>query len=230
MARRILIIAAIIIVALVLFEALKLLELRSSIDRYASYWKDQATEDGAFVYVVVGDSAAQGIGASAPQFGYVGLLTHNIADATGKTVKVVNLSVSGATVQDAIDRQLPKLKKLKPDLVTVEIGANNIRNWDQKTFQQQYNELAQKLPKDSIVANVPYFGGRIHANAATTQANTIIAEAATRYDLTLVDLHSYTASHNSWRNYAADWFHPNNRGYRVWADAFWPVIRGELER
>jgi lysophospholipase L1-like esterase len=21
--------------------------------------------------------------------------------------------------------------------------------------------------------------------------------------------------------YAADWFHPNDRGYQVWADAFW---------
>ena len=25
--------------------------------------------------------------------------------------------------------------------------------------------------------------------------------------------------------YAADWFHPNDRGYRVWADAFWTTMR-----
>ena len=22
-------------------------------------------------------------------------------------------------------------------------------------------------------------------------------------------------------DFAADWFHPNDRGHRVWADAFW---------
>ena len=26
--------------------------------------------------------------------------------------------------------------------------------------------------------------------------------------------------------FAADWFHPNDRGHRVWADAFWQQIQG----
>ena len=25
-------------------------------------------------------------------------------------------------------------------------------------------------------------------------------------------------------DFAADWFHPNDRGHRVWADAFWEAI------
>lgn len=25
--------------------------------------------------------------------------------------------------------------------------------------------------------------------------------------------------------FAADWFHPNDRGHRVWADAFWQAMR-----
>ena len=25
-------------------------------------------------------------------------------------------------------------------------------------------------------------------------------------------------------SFAADWFHPNDRGHRVWADAFWQEI------
>jgi len=24
--------------------------------------------------------------------------------------------------------------------------------------------------------------------------------------------------------FAADWFHPNDRGHRVWADAFWEQL------
>ena len=26
-------------------------------------------------------------------------------------------------------------------------------------------------------------------------------------------------------DFAADWFHPNDRGSRVWADAFWIVLK-----
>lgn len=25
-------------------------------------------------------------------------------------------------------------------------------------------------------------------------------------------------------DFAADWFHPNDRGHRLWADAFWEAI------
>ena len=25
-------------------------------------------------------------------------------------------------------------------------------------------------------------------------------------------------------DFAADWFHPNDRGHRVWADAFWEAM------
>jgi lysophospholipase L1-like esterase len=30
--------------------------------------------------------------------------------------------------------------------------------------------------------------------------------------------------------FAADWFHPNDRGHRVWADAFWARISTDAER
>jgi hypothetical protein len=31
-------------------------------------------------------------------------------------------------------------------------------------------------------------------------------------------------------HFAADWFHPNDRGHRVWADAFWSEIMKDLGR
>jgi len=230
MLKRVLLIVGIIILALVLFEVFKLLELRSSVDRYASYWKGQASQGGEFNFVVIGDSAAQGIGASKPQLGYVGLLSTQISEATGKRVHTVNLSVTGATVKDVLDKQLPQLKKYKADLIVVGIGSNNINKWDEKAFTDQYDQLAKNLPKGTVVANIPYFGGRSRENDTAIKASAVITDAAKRYDLELVDLQTYTAQHNSWRNYAADFFHPNNHGYRIWADAFWPVIKMELNR
>jgi len=29
-------------------------------------------------------------------------------------------------------------------------------------------------------------------------------------------------------DFAADWFHPNDRGHRVWAQAFWTVLEPRL--
>jgi vancomycin resistance protein YoaR len=31
-------------------------------------------------------------------------------------------------------------------------------------------------------------------------------------------------------DFAADWFHPNDRGHRVWADAFWAAMPSGLRQ
>ena len=228
MLKRILIILAVVVLALVLIEVVNLYRLKTSIGRYASYWKGQTTKNGEFTYVALGDSAAQGVGASSPQNGYVGLLGKQIANTTGKSVRIVNLSVSGAEVEDVIDKQLPQLKNYKPDLITVEIGSNNVTHWNESAFAAQYNTLAAALPRGTVVANIPYFGGRSHQNDEAVAASKIIAAAAARYHLKLVDLQSYTAQYQSWLNYSWDFFHPSNRGYRIWDAAFWPIVKSAL--
>ena len=55
-------------------------------------------EPGDLVYVALGDSAAQGIGASTSDNGYVGLVADRLRERTGNPVLGVNLSRSGATV------------------------------------------------------------------------------------------------------------------------------------
>lgn len=30
-------------------------------------------------------------------------------------------------------------------------------------------------------------------------------------------------------DFAADWFHPRDRGYRIWADAFWEAMASDPE-
>ena len=64
---------------------------------------------GVLRYVAIGDSAAQGIGASRPDRSYVGVLADDIHAATGRSVRVINLSISGATVDVAtlLERHRP---------------------------------------------------------------------------------------------------------------------------
>ena len=212
-------IAAALVVGL-LVEGLRLLRLRRNVKVFADHWKDR-TRDGEFLYVALGDSAAQGIGASKPENGYVGLLARDIERATGKSVKVVNIGVSGAKIQDVIDTQLPHLASYKPDLVTVEVGSNNIRTFNAADFKIQYDELARRLPAGAYVANIPYFGGVYRNNRDAISASKIIADAAQTNGLVLVDLQGETSHRQSIRNYAADYFHPNNRAYKIWRDSFW---------
>src|SRR5215212_8776807 len=68
----------------------------SSVGPYQLQWKRRelrwaAARAGTLRYVALGDSLAQGIGASRPDRGYVGLLAERVERATGRRVEVVNL-------------------------------------------------------------------------------------------------------------------------------------------
>jgi len=221
---------ALIIIGL-LIEGALLLRLHNDVSTFAKYWQQKNAEvkaSDSLVYVAFGDSTAQGIGASSPENGYVSLVAKKFATKTGKPVKIINLSVSGAKTDDVLSKQLPAYRKLamKPDLVTVEIGANDIKNFNAAQFQKSFEELAQQLPKGTYVSDIPWFGGRARGSSkAAQQASVIIREIVSKYGLTQVDLERATHAHNGLKMYSADYFHPSTYGYTVWAEAFWQKIQ-----
>ena len=101
---------------------LRLCELRQQVNRHRNYWSLPRGDAGGIVYVALGDSTAQGIGASRPERGSVGLVAQRLRVATGRPVQVINLSVSGARVRDVVGDQLPKLAGLAPDIVRCRRG------------------------------------------------------------------------------------------------------------
>ncbi len=218
-----------VVAALVFAEGVMLILLINQVSGNKMYWQLRSKQAGDFVYLALGDSAAQGLGASQPQKGYVGLIADRVAAQTGKSVKVVNLSVSGARVQDVVDKQIPQIGNLKPNLVTIEIGGNDVKDFDEEKFTSQYTELIRLLPKGTYVSDMPFFQTRPLRRKNAEQASKIIKRlVSTRSDLHFVGLQSATTKRNTIFGYAADFFHPNNITYRVWADTFWQVIRGQL--
>lgn len=193
----------------------------------ARWWNGERAKDGDLLYVALGDSAAQGVGASRPGRGYVGLVADHLRQRCGQTVRVVNLSVSGAKLGDAIELQLPALQQLKPDIVTIAIGANDIPGFEPERFSRELAYLLRLLPAGTIVAEVPafYLGA---AEASARAANRIIRRLATEHGFEVAPLHNRTRAQGAPRyalnQVAADFFHPNDRGYRVWASAFIPLI------
>lgn len=225
MGKRVFVIVGFLVFLLILAEVLSLLQLRSSLATNAEYWRQRSSQAGELTYVALGDSAAQGIGARQPDKGYVGILSDRLATKTGKSIRVVNLSVSGAKLRDVIDKQIPQLKDYNPDFITVEVGANDVVKYDSEKFAAEFQELSKSLPAKTVVANMPYFGGRISRDNEIKSANKIVDAAAIKNELIVVDLYTYTKEGDTPFNYAADFFHPSNRGYRNWADAFWTKLK-----
>ena len=102
--------------------------MRGDCIAFASHWQLHnyrvLTESGP-LWVVLGDSTAQGLGAPDPRGGYVGQALHQLRRRSGQHWRVLNLSASGALVRDVLGNQLPQLP-VAPDLVTCGIGANDV--------------------------------------------------------------------------------------------------------
>ena len=204
--------------------------LYSQVPRYKNYWQRRAAKpmpDNALVYVAMGDSTAQGIGASSPDKGYVGLIAKALQEQEGRPVHVINLSKSGARVQDCLREQLPQLQNLHPDVITLEIGANDMSQWDEDSFKKDMNELLSQLPKQTVVSDIPYFGGgrKRRLEPQVLAASRIISELAQEYALRVAPLYQVTKEHDSVRTMTIDFLHPSNKGYQNWYAAFWQPLQ-----
>ena len=227
-------VAALLVMITIVTRSLVLRHQRSEADRLARtlhlnarWWKEQRAKDGELLYVAIGDSAAQGVGASQPGRSYVGLIAQHLRQRTGRSVRVVNLSISGARLREAIALQLAPLRRLSPDIVTVAIGANDMPAFDRDRFTRELREVYDSLPPSSIVAEVPsFYLGAAERNVRV--ANTIVHRLAGEHGFEVAPLYVRTrgqgAALYALNRVAADFFHPNDRGYRVWASAFLPLI------
>ena len=201
--------------------------LTGAIPVNSKWWRDQRTAHGELLYVAMGDSAAQGIGASRPGRSYVGLIASHLRAATGQSVRVVNLSQSGARLREALAGQVPQQHRLEPDILTVSIGANDIADFDRIRFASEMAELCAALPPGALIADLPcFFVGQQEKNVRI--ANAIVRKIAAENRLIVVPLYATTRKRGipitALRNLAGDYFHPNDRGYSVWASAFIPLL------
>ncbi len=220
--------------AVALVVSVLVILLLTSVSRYAKYWQREtarADQNNPLIYASLGDSTAQGIGASSPARGYVGLLAAKLTAEKGRPVHIINLSKSGAKIGDVLETQIPLLVSLKPDIITIEIGANDMKSFSAITFERQARALVEQLPPGTHLSDIPFFGGRSRfLEPALEQnveaANQILHRLASEHKIRLVELHAATKQHNLYPwDYAIDYFHPSNLGYKAWFEAFWENIK-----
>ena len=176
-----------------------------------------ALDGGGPLWLVLGDSTAQGIGASAPQRGYVGQLRRRLEARDGPW-RVLNVSTSGARLRDVATDQLHRLDALRgpATLVTCAAGANDvIRPRRLARIRDDLRRVLEGLPAGAVVATLPKgLDGR-----RTTVLNEDIRAFAPRAGLLVADVWAHTGP--PWaRKLAVDHFHPNEHGYQDWTAAF----------
>src|SRR3954452_11800282 len=103
-------------------------EVHAQVAAYAKEWEatnGRAIGGAGDLWVVLGDSTAQGIGAPSFDKGYVGQLRDMLDERSPDRWRIVNLSRSGARAADVLATQLPRLEALEesPRLLTCAIGA-----------------------------------------------------------------------------------------------------------
>lgn len=201
--------------------------VQEQVGPYAAAWAEhnRAVLEGAGpVWVAIGDSMTQGIGASAPDRGWVGQLSTRLRER-GWEHRVVNLGVNGARVEDVCDRQLPALDAVSARtgpvaLVTVVIGSNDVVvRRHRRGVVTRFASMLDRLPQGAVVANLP----NPHREARAIDA--LLRERDEAGSLVLADMRR--EGPRSWRGrLSSDLFHPNDRGYAEMAT----VVERAVER
>jgi len=170
------------------------------------------------LWVALGDSTAQGIGAPSPDQGYVGQVHRVLEERTGQAWRVLNLSKSGGRMADVLAGQLPRLEALEqtPALVTCAVGANDIvRRTPLAQAEREMREIMARLPAGSVIGNLPQGLGPTRISAL----NHLIESEAVGAGLRVANVYAHTGP--PWEGkFAEDRFHPGVLGYAHWAAAF----------
>jgi lysophospholipase L1-like esterase len=131
--------------------------------------------------------------------------------------------VSGATSEDVLAKQVDRAIALKPDLIMLSVGANDVMQLvSQEQFKLNYTSIVQKLTSintQPVLLNIPAFFTipllvqpyRAITDYRVRQLNQTIAQIAADFPtVTLVDI--YNGTKEEFKNYpdrtfARDKFH-----------------------
>lgn len=192
----------------------------------------------ALKYVVMGDSTAAGQGADYSAGIAVATARHL---AEQRAVSLVNLAVSGATMQEVWRDQLSRAVALKPDVVLISAGANDVTHLTGPATVAKYQaEIIDGLVASNchikiVVTASPQMGSIPRflwplsqiAAARTGQVNRAITKVVAAKHITLAPIAAETGATFKAHPelFSDDKYHPNAAGYAVWA----PVLIQALD-
>ena len=196
--------------------------------------------DEPITVVWLGDSTGAGVGASSVETALPTIVVRGLQ----RSVRLRVLAMSGAQVEDVLTQQVPFVKALRPDVVVVGVGGNDVTHLTPRSvFEGLYDAMLQAIgsmsPATVVVIGVGDFGTvpripqplRALTGWRGRWFDEAIRRAAHRRGAAYVDLYANTGpafGHDPALFYSADGFHPSDEGYRIWADVILDVLRAQL--
>ncbi len=193
-------------------------------------------------YLALGDSYTIGTGASDASHNFPSILSRLLGAATGREVLLTNPAVNGFTTLDLIAKELDRVNGLKPDVVTVLIGVNDlVQNRSVEEYRGSLTTIydrigamhlgaecvvAISIPNWSAVPAAAQYGEPRFIKAVTNDFNAVARKEALERDFAWVDItgvSTYRLGAPGW--IAADDLHPGDLQYQAWAEVIWAAVK-----
>ena len=183
-------------------------------------------------YLALGDSYTIGTGASDDAHAWPSIIAARLP------AELTNPAVNGYTTLDLIRDELPLLDRVRPDLVTVLIGVNDLvqgRSADQyrESLRQIHDAIKDvpsvvgvSIPTWSYVPAAAAFGGKDRVARLTRTFNDVAEQEARTRGFMWVDITTASTSgvgSDGW--IASDQLHPGDVQYAAWAEVIWLAMR-----
>lgn len=183
---------------------------------------------GPLTYLALGDSYTIGTGASSASRAWPALIGARLG------VEVVNPAVNGYTTADLIRFELPLLGQVRPRLVSLLIGANDLVQGSpesryQKALRIIHDAIAAAGPESVLCVSMPdwsvtpaagEFGEPEDIRRRIDAFNRIAREEARARHLLWADVSEVSRA----GSLSADGLHPDDAQYAAWAAAIWEVV------
>ena len=193
---------------------------------------------GTIRYLPIGDSYTIGNGVLEADR-WPNVLSRHLNEAGVKVQIIGNPAVSGFDVLDAAEYELPVVKELQPDFVTILIGANdNFRGKSPEVYHKELADLLDELQalmqrsENIVLVTIPDYSYSPAARDFETEEvsesiqkyNDIIKSEALKRNLPVADIFPISQTMTGSEDYISDGLHPSALGYSKWEKVIYPVV------
>lgn len=198
-------------------------KVEATIEPFAAWWDEhnhRTLESDGPLWVALGDSVTQGIGATDPTRSYAARTLDRLRADTGEPWRLINLAMSGARFEDVVERQLAVVDDfaLQPQLISAVIGSNDViwrRNTD--AIIADARDLLGALPSGTVLSRL----SEARPDRRRLGVNQLFDAAAEAGHVRLYEAWDWPSGHEMW---AEDNFHPNDRAYGHLADNLYSAL------
>lgn len=188
-------------------------------------------------YLILGDSTAVNVGGTAGKGIAVETARHL---AITRRVSMKNLAVSGAQTSDVLNEQLPRLAGFRPDVVLLDVGANDATHLTSAgSLGRDLEKIIAELiaihcdvkivvtgaPDMSTPPRIPRLLRGL-SGWRSDALNQVFRREVERHGLTFAPIAEETGPlfARDRSLFSEDEFHPNDRGYQTWIDVINPAL------